>query len=201
MSLPSVSLRARTGAVLFAILLAGCPTGSDGDAPGSDGTDEAGTDGGPGPGNDASTGPQCGPLTTLCKDGEKCTTASDCTSKICFGGTCQTPAPADGTKNGDENRRRLRRLEVSRVRRRQGLPRDERLHERRLRRRNLQGSLADGRRAQRRRDRHRLRRSEGTEVPRRSGLLDGCRLQSVEMQSGPEEVPDRLGTRRLQERR
>jgi len=101
MSLPSLSLRSRLGAGVFVALLAGCNSGSDADPIPGEPLDEAGTDGG-GLGVDATVPPTCGPVTTLCKDGEKCAGAADCVSKICFGGTCQTPAPADGIKNGDE---------------------------------------------------------------------------------------------------
>jgi hypothetical protein len=97
---PSFSLRSRLGVALFLALAAGCApgctTGSDADA--TPGGDEAGADGGA----DATLPPTCGPLTTLCKDGDACGVAADCASKICFGGKCQTPAPADGIKNGDE---------------------------------------------------------------------------------------------------
>jgi hypothetical protein len=95
--------RSRIGAALFAVLLVACNSSVENVDPGAD---EAGSDGGGG--GDGSTGADaiapasCGLLTTLCKDGEKCAAAPDCVSKICFGGICQTPKPADGTKNGDE---------------------------------------------------------------------------------------------------
>jgi hypothetical protein len=77
----------------FVALLAGCPTGSDpaagGDGGGADGVSEAGP-------------PPCGRLTALCADGATCEASPDCVSRICSSGICQTPAPADGVKNGDE---------------------------------------------------------------------------------------------------
>ena len=118
MSLRSISARSFTVASLFAVALAGCPTGPDPVIPEVDGGDvEAGPgvpDGGMVNGdgaattdaatdaNDAATPPACGRLTTLCNAGDKCSGAPDCASKICFGGTCQVAAPGDGVKNGDE---------------------------------------------------------------------------------------------------
>jgi hypothetical protein len=106
----SLSLRSIVGAVLFAVVLAGCPSDPqivDGDAGAAEGgpATEGGaidTDGGAADAADAFTPPMCGRLTTLCGSGEKCNGSADCVSKICFGGTCQVPAPADGVKNGDE---------------------------------------------------------------------------------------------------
>ena len=100
----SLSLRSIVGAALFAVVLAGCPSDpqiADGDGGAAEGGPGAvDTDGGSGA--DAFTPPACGRLTTLCGAGEKCSGPPDCVSKICFGGTCQVPAPADGVKNGDE---------------------------------------------------------------------------------------------------
>ena len=118
MSLRSLSLRSLAVTTLFAAALAGCPTGPDPQVADVDGGSQV--EGGPvdvdgsvnadsGGGTtdaadaaDAFTPPACGRLTTLCGTGGKCTGSADCTSKICFGGTCQMAAPADGVKNGDE---------------------------------------------------------------------------------------------------
>jgi hypothetical protein len=114
MSLRTISVRSFTGAALFAVVLAGCPTGPDPEIGVVDGGDVEGGplgdgsmangDGGNGTGDaaDGAVPPPCGRLTTLCSAGGKCAGAADCVSKICFGGTCQVPAPADGVKNGDE---------------------------------------------------------------------------------------------------
>ncbi len=99
------------GVVGLGLLLAGCPTGDDpavdpgldGGAPAVDGStsgdlptkDAAAADSAPPP-------PACGRLTVACKDGQKCDGAPDCASKICRTGICQSAAPADGVKNGDE---------------------------------------------------------------------------------------------------
>lgn len=114
------SRRSRICAALVAILIAGCPTGSDPeDTPDAGTSDEAGvappveagTDGAvakDGAVKDSSVPdsakppPACGRLTTLCKDGEKCDGAPDCVSKVCFNNICKAAAPADGVKNGDE---------------------------------------------------------------------------------------------------
>jgi hypothetical protein len=93
----SLSLRSIVGAALFAVVLAGCS--SD---PQIGPSAEGGTGDPDGGGADAFTPPTCGRLITLCGAGEKCSGSADCTTKICFGGTCQVPAPADGVKNGDE---------------------------------------------------------------------------------------------------
>src|SRR5262249_3821026 len=37
-----------------------------------------------------------------CADGKNCNSSNDCTSGICKGSTCSSPAPDDGVKNGDE---------------------------------------------------------------------------------------------------
>ena len=114
----SISLRT-TGlsALLFAVVLAGCPTGPDtgGDTPDAGTGDETGVtpdkdastttnpDAKADSGADSATPPvPCSRLTTLCKDGEKCDGAPDCASKVCFNNKCAVPAPADGVKNGDE---------------------------------------------------------------------------------------------------
>jgi hypothetical protein len=47
-------------------------------------------------------GPACGRLTTACPAGRACEGADDCIDRLCREAKCQTPAPADGTKNGDE---------------------------------------------------------------------------------------------------
>ena len=102
----SFSLRTRIGAVAFGLLIAGCPTSDPQENPS---TDDGGlTDGGPGPlgdgatGDSAPPGPACSRLTVVCADGQKCEGAPDCASKVCREGTCQSVAPADGIKNGDE---------------------------------------------------------------------------------------------------
>ena len=51
---------------------------------------------------DAAPPPPCGRLTTPCQDGEKCAGAPDCSSSFCFNGLCKATSPADGVKNGDE---------------------------------------------------------------------------------------------------
>ena len=38
-----------------------------------------------------------------CADGKKCKDASDCTSMVCDGATCQAPTATDGVQNGDES--------------------------------------------------------------------------------------------------
>jgi formylglycine-generating enzyme required for sulfatase activity len=109
----SFSLRTRiVGVVALGLLVAGCPTGSDDVAPGpEDGgaptliDGSIGTDGqviGDGATGDSAPPVPCGRLTVVCKDGEKCEGPPDCASKVCRTGICQTAAPADGAKNGDE---------------------------------------------------------------------------------------------------
>ena len=114
MSLRSNSARSFTVAALLAVVLAGCPNGPDaetgdsdsgnvdGGSVGDDGSMVNGDGGGTADAADAAAPPPCGRLTTLCTAGEKCAGSPDCASKICFGGTCQVAAPADGVKNGDE---------------------------------------------------------------------------------------------------
>jgi hypothetical protein len=117
MSVRSLSLRSFAATALFAVVVAGCPTGPDAEIPSADAgpveggpvdvdgsvvTGDGGATNDAADAADAFTPPACGRLTTLCAAGEKCLGSPDCVSKICFGGTCQVPAPADGVKNGDE---------------------------------------------------------------------------------------------------
>src|SRR4051794_16026291 len=112
----SFSLRTRNVGVValsaLALVVAGCPTGAPDADPGpedgglpplidaSSGDGQVSKDGATG---DSATPPvPCGRLTTVCKDGEKCDGALDCASKVCRDNLCQTAAPADGAKNGDE---------------------------------------------------------------------------------------------------
>ncbi|MBX3190695.1 MAG: hypothetical protein KF819_27090 [Labilithrix sp.] len=91
-------------AAFVALLLTGCPTteiettegGIDEDASAPDGASPDAAD------PDAPAPPACGRLTEPCEPGGKCEGAPDCASKICREGICQTAAPADGQKNGDE---------------------------------------------------------------------------------------------------
>jgi len=95
----SISLRIRVGAIVFGLLIVGCPTGSD---PGVGNGGAVDPDGSPGPGVDGGSVVGCGRLTSLCGEGGVCAGAPDCASNVCFGGVCKATAPADGTKNGDE---------------------------------------------------------------------------------------------------
>ncbi|MEA2747980.1 MAG: hypothetical protein QOI41_2123 [Myxococcales bacterium] len=118
MSQRSTASSAVVVSFLFALVLAGCPADPTVEVPGTDGGDadvgQVGVDGSMVNGDSGNTAdaaadaadafvpPPCGRLTTLCGSGEKCSGSADCVSKICFGGTCQVPAPADGVKNGTE---------------------------------------------------------------------------------------------------
>jgi hypothetical protein len=91
----TLSLRTRIAGLAFtalAVLVVGCPTASEPEAP----TDDAGVL------PDVNSGPPCNRLTTPCPAGEKCEGAPDCTSGLCRDGKCNDIAPADGAKSGDE---------------------------------------------------------------------------------------------------
>jgi len=91
----TLSLRSRIGGIAFAglaVLVVGCPTASDSDAPG----DDAGANA------EVSTGPPCSRLTTRCEPGGACEGAPDCASALCRDGKCNEVVPADGVKSGDE---------------------------------------------------------------------------------------------------
>jgi hypothetical protein len=55
--------------------------------------------------NGTETGVDCGgpsPYCVRCAAGQTCSSASDCDSGVCSGGTCQAPSCTDGLKNGNE---------------------------------------------------------------------------------------------------
>jgi hypothetical protein len=91
----ALSFRSRLGGIAFtavAVLVVGCPSGSDSDPPPQDAGLAA----------DVNTGPPCSRLTTRCPAGAVCEGAPDCASGLCRSGKCNDVVPADGIKNGDE---------------------------------------------------------------------------------------------------